>query len=153
MKKIYFLLVAILIFVSCGKKNYQAPLTAQVNVVSEDPYKTIEVRSVGFGKNEDEAYYDAETKAFEIIFFRGIPNTSVENPLIGSKESEIAQRNSAYFNDFFKNRYKSFVMSSFQSLPSQKKNGVVSVVADIKINLMSLKRDLEDHNVKRRFGL
>jgi len=147
------LIISVFLLGSCASKKYQAPLTAQVNVISEDPYKTIELRSAGFGKSKDDAYNDAETKAFEIIFFRGIPNTSVETPIIGSKDSQITRNHESYFKEFFNTRYKSFIMSSFQASPPQKNKGVSSAVVDVKINLMSLKQDLEDHGVRRKFGL
>ncbi len=154
MKKLFLLLtIASLFFISCGsKKQVNTPLTAQVNVVSEDPYKTITLRSIGFGKNKDAAQYDSERKAFEILFFRGIPNTSVEQPLVGPNENEIMSKHAAYFNDFFKDRYKSFIMSIYNASPPQKNKGQVSVVNDIKINLIALKKELENRGVKRRFG-
>jgi hypothetical protein len=136
---------------SCAKKIV-APLTAEVNVVNEDKHKTIELRSIGFGKNTQEAIYDSEKKAFEILFFRGIPNTSIENPLIGSNENEIISKHSLYFKRFFESRYKSFIMSAYESSPNQKNKGVTSVVSDIKINILSLKKDLESNNVIRKFG-
>lgn len=147
-------LIAIIVFcftTSCAKK-ITVPLTAEVNVVNEDKHKTIELRSVGFGKNKDEAIYDSEKKAFEILFFRGIPNTHIESPLIGPNESEILSKHKKYFNSFFSSRYKSFVMSIYESSPSQKNKGVTSVVNDIKINTMALKKDLEANGVIRKFG-
>jgi hypothetical protein len=136
---------------SCAKK-INAPLTAEVNVVNEDKHKTIEVRSMGQGNNIEKALYDSEKKAFEILLFRGIPNTSIEDPLVGSNENNIIAKNTVYFNDFFKDRYKSFIMSIYQSSPSQKRKGIVSVVNDIKINIIALKKDLEDNGIIRKFG-
>ncbi len=139
--------------INCSsKKNIQTPLTAQVSVISEEPRKTIEVRSIGYGKNESQAAYDAERKAFEIIFFRGIPNTGVEKPLIGIDENKAYSNSPQYLKDFFDSRYLSFIMSSFMASPPQKNKGLVTVVKDIKINLMSLKKDLENHHVIRSFG-
>lgn len=151
MKKL--LLFSILVLASCGsKKKVSTPLTAQVNVISEDPYKTITLRSIGFGPSEAKAQYDSERKAFEILLFRGIPNTSVENPLIGPNENEIIAKNPEYFNTFFKDRYKSFIMNIYQTSPPQKEGGQVTAINDIKINLMSLRKELENRGVKRRFG-
>jgi len=152
MKRLSFTIIVLSILVtSCSKKTY-SPLTAEVNVISEVKHKTIELRSVGFGKNKEDALFDSEKKAFKIILFRGIPNSSIENPLVGLNESQLMAKHESYFNEFFKTRYKSFIMSTYQASPPQKKKGIVSVVRNIKINLFSLKKDLEEHGVIRKFG-
>ncbi|MBL4662299.1 MAG: hypothetical protein JKY22_01765, partial [Flavobacteriaceae bacterium] len=140
-KKIILSIIVFFFLTSCAKKII-TPLTAEVNVVNEDRHKTIELRSIGFGSKKEDALYDSEKKAFEILFFRGIPNTSIENPLIGTNESELLAKHPAYFNSFFKNRYKSFIMSIYEASPAQRNKGVVSVVSDLKINILSLKKDL-----------
>ena len=150
-KKYIGLLFIILLSTSCSKKVY-TPLTAEVNVVNEDKHKTIELRSIGYGSNKQAALTDSEKKAFEILFFRGIPNSSVENPLIGTNESELMAKHSQYFDSFFKGKYKSFIMSIYEASPPQKKKGITSVVNDIKINILSLKKDLEEKGIIRKFG-
>lgn len=152
LQRLFYMIFAIFLTISCASKKMVTPLTAEVNVVNEDKNKTIELRSVGFGKGIEEATYDSEKKAFEILFFRGIPNTHIENPLIGANESEILSKHQKYFNSFFSSRYKSFIMSIYKSSPSQKNKGITSVVYDIKINTMALKKDLETNNIIRKFG-
>lgn len=150
-KQIFIVFIIISLTISCSQKVV-VPLTAEVNVINEDKHKTIELRSIGYGKNTQEAFYDSERKAFEILFFRGIPNTSIENPLIGSNEHEIISKHPSYFENFFKSRYKSFIMSEYEPSPSQRSKGIISVVSDIKINIVSLKKDLESNGVIRKFG-
>lgn len=151
LKKTTSVLLFMVLLTACSKKIIP-PLTAEVNVINEDKYKTIELRSIGFGNKKEDALYDSEKKAFEILFFRGIPNTSIQKPLIGSNESELLNKHSTYFDSFFKHRYKSFIMSTYEASPSQKNKGVISVVTDVKINTLSLKKDLETHGVIRKFG-
>lgn len=151
MLKKLILISSICLLYSCAQKIV-VPLTAEVNVINEDKNKTIELRSIGFGKGIEEASYDSERKAFEIIFFRGIPNTSIQNPLIGSEENDIILKNSSYFDSFFKSRYKTFIMRIYKSSPNQNNKGTISVVNDIKINILSLKKDLENNNIIRKFG-
>lgn len=151
-KKIITLLMITLFITSCGQKVY-TPLTAELSVLNEQRHKTIEIRSLGYGNTEAEAIGDAERKVFEIIFFRGIPNTSVEKPLIGSNESSITAQHKAYFTTFFKNRYRSFIISSHVSSPYNKRDKVFTGTNDVKINLLSLKKDLEEYKVIRKFGL
>ncbi|AXG69977.1 hypothetical protein KORDIASMS9_02206 [Kordia sp. SMS9] len=151
-KRIMLVAITVLFTVSCGEKLY-TPLTAELTVLNEQKHKTIALRSLGYGNTENEAIGDSERKVFEIIFFRGIPNTSVEKPLIGSNEASITSKHKAYFEAFFKGRYRSFVMSSYISSPYKKREKVFTGTTDIKINLMSLKKDLEDNNIIRKFGL
>ena len=149
--RIIVVALAISLTASCTRK-VAVPLTAEVNVVDEDKSKTIELRSIGYGKNVEQAVSDAEKKAFEILFFRGIPNTSIDNPLVGINEKEIMSNHPSYFKKFFGGRYESFIMSSYESSPSQRKKGVTSVVNDVKINTLSLRKDLENNNIIRKFG-
>ena len=61
-RKVLTLITITCILVSCAKK-ITVPLTAEVNIVNEDKHKTIELRSVGFGKNIEEAIFDSEHSA------------------------------------------------------------------------------------------
>ncbi|PHR72548.1 MAG: hypothetical protein COA67_04690 [Lutibacter sp.] len=144
-------IISLILFISCSKKIH-TPLTAQVNVVNEVKHKTIELRSVGFGAKKEDALYDSEKKVFEILFFRGIPNTSIETPLIGSNEPELLNKYKSYFDSFFKYKYKSFIMSTSLASPMQKDKGIFTSVNDVTINILSLKKDLEEHGIIRKFG-
>lgn len=144
-------IIICLIITSCASKS-KTPLTAEVNVINESKNKTIELRSIGYGPNEAAAAYDSERKTFEIILFRGIPETSVQKPLVDSNEQQILNKHPEYFKTFFEQRYKSFIMSVYNSSPPSKFKGNHTVVRDIKINLISLKKDLEDNNIIRGFG-
>ena len=152
MKKNFWIFIIVVFISSCGQKHYELPLTAQVTLLHEEPYKTIEVRSIGYGYSADEALLDAERKAFKIIMFRGIPNTSVERPLVGPDEKKLLHQHAKYFNEFFNGRYKSFIITLYNASPPTKEKGIYTAAVDLKINLMSLKRDLEEHGVIRRFG-
>ncbi|QHI38573.1 hypothetical protein IMCC3317_39670 [Kordia antarctica] len=151
-RKIIILIATALFVTNCGQKVY-TPLTAEATVLNEQKNKTLEVRSVGYGNSENEAIGDAERKVFELIFFRGIPNTSIEKPMVGANENSLMSQHKAYFDSFFKDRYRSFVMSSYVSSPYKRRDKVFTGTNDIKINILSLKRDLEERKVIRKFGL
>jgi len=141
----------LLVLMSCGPKP-PIPLTGEVNLISEVKFKTIELRSIGYGDNKQKAINDAETKAFEILFFRGIPKSSAENALIGPNEAALQAKHKSYFEPFFGSRYRSFITSSYQSSPPVSKKGITSVVYDVTINVASLKKDLEENGIIRKFG-
>ncbi len=85
-----------------------------------------------------------EYTAIYQLLFRGIPNSNQTSPVISTSEEEVWRKNPAYFEEFFnKNRYKTFIISSFKN---DKYSSIVSV------NLKALEADLEHHSIIRKFG-
>ncbi len=137
--------------IACSKKTSPS---ATVNYLSGDD-GTVSMRCIGIGKSAEEAKIQAEINCFHVILFRGLPGSVQKIPMIGTDESLIMKEYEDYFDSFFKEkRYRSFLMSSVPATPSvrlKKKN--TSLTLDTKINLVSLRRDLESHGVIRKFGL
>jgi hypothetical protein len=124
----------------------------QVNFLQKESQGTITVRSVGKAKKLNDAMVRAEQNVFDVLLFRGIPDTDVSTPLV-TNEGEAKANNKAYFNQFFDGYgYKKFMMSSIESSPASKKKGVRTVTLDIKVNLQSLRKELENEGVIRKFG-
>jgi hypothetical protein len=95
---------------------------------------------------------DAEKNAFKVLLFRGVPGTELNIPLI-ENESEVTSRYKKYFDDLFVNgKYKTFLMSSTESSNLMKVKGTKKINVDVKINYNSLRKDLEQNQVIRRFG-
>ena len=151
---ISILTVLLLIFVGCGgsKTDYNF-VSGKVAYLSSDGMETLSVRSSGIGKDETQAKYQAERLAFENLFFRGISSSNYNKPLVGIDENEQLQKHSSYFNEFFNRRMQTFILSSFQSTPKQKSKGEIHLTMDLKINTKSLKKDLEENGIIRKFGL
>lgn len=145
---------AIFLLWSCGgaKTDYNFN-SAKVSYLSSEGLETLSVRSIGLGDNEEQAKYQAERLAFENLFFRGISLSPYSKPLVGIDEKEHLQKHAGYFNDFFGGRMQTFILSSSQSTPKQKSKGTTRLTMDLKINTKSLKKDLEEHGVIRKFGL
>ena len=142
-----FLLFAIL---SCSKKTLPS---SEVNFLSGNN-GTISMRAIGNGQQEQEMINDAERNAFNVILFRGIPESEQKTALVGTNEAQELAKNKQYFDKFYSQmRYKTFVMSSIpvSSLSKQKGRGK-SLAVDIKINLVALRKDLEQNNIIRQFG-
>jgi hypothetical protein len=148
-KKISAFAILVLITItysSCSKKLFP---TSEVNFVSEHD-GTITMRAIGSGTNKQDAISDAEKNAINVIFFRGLPESEQKIALIGTSESEEIEKNKQYFEKFYnQKRYKTFIMSSDLT----KKNGEEkSLAADIKVNVVALRKDLEQNNIIRKFG-
>lgn len=161
-------LSAILFITSCGSKKQVAFFpTSEVTYQS---YRSdiLTIRVLGYGGNENSAVEDAQMRAMETIFFRGIPNSNISNPLIGFNENELKRTHSAYFKEFFGyKRFLTFISESvFVGGKNQKviatkinKKGAkqdmldaLVVAVDISVNVKTLRKDLEQQNVIRKFG-
>lgn len=125
---------------------------AQVNYVSGNK-DAITLRTIGIGSNKNEAVVSAEKNVFYVLFFRGVPESDQKQPLIEGKESEALQKNKAFFDNFFKDRYQTFIISEIANTPPTKqKGGTKSISLDISVNLIALKKELEDNEIIRKFG-
>ncbi|MEO5905129.1 MAG: hypothetical protein ABIQ11_00270 [Saprospiraceae bacterium] len=146
------LIVFILLSLSLGCSRKVLP-TAKVNYLSSND-GTVTMRAIGISSNQEDAISDAEKNAFNVIFFRGLPESEQKIALIGTNEPEELEKHKEYFNKFYKDkRYKTFVMSSVPRSDLIKyKGGENSISIDIKVNLVALRKDLEQNNIIRKFG-
>jgi hypothetical protein len=133
----------------CCKTIYPS---AEVNYLSGDE-QTLTVRSVGIGNDEEKAIINAEQKVFDVLFFRGLPESKQKIPLIGSNEQEEKSKHKNYFDSFYDGkRHKTFVMSVIPVSNAKAKGRQKMVTLDVKVNLSALRRDLETFGVIRKFG-
>jgi hypothetical protein len=153
MKSIYiFFWVALTtLLISCSQR---AAPSATVNYLSGDD-GTVTMRCIGTGKSSEDAQKQAEMNCFLVLLFRGLPESVQKTPMIGTDEYSILKEHADYFDSFFKGkRYKTFLMSSITAAPPVRlKKKLNSLTVDTKINITSLRRDLENHGVIRKFGL
>ena len=140
-----FFLTSLLAFISMLSK-------AQSSFVSEQN-GTITVRTEGTDKKVNNAISDAEKYVFYIVFYRGIPGSSLKTGLIDIPETEAEQKYMEYFDAFYKSRYQTFITTTvFNGAPIKGKHKQKSVFHDVTINIDALKKDLEQNNVIRKFG-
>lgn len=150
-KKQYIIYIAFLmLIVGCKIKPIES---AEVNFIVGGN-GTITMRTVGLGKNKEEATNDAEKKVFNTILFRGLPESEQKVALVGTNESAEMGKHKEYFRIFFdEKRYKTFIMSSISTSNLLRfNNGKKGISIDVKINLVALRKDLEEFNVIRKFG-
>lgn len=148
------ILIGIMIFVTIANScSYKTLPTAEVNYLSGKD-GTITMRAIGIGVNTEDAIYDAEKNAMNVLLFRGLPESEQKLALIGTNEVEEKNKHKDYFNKFYsEKRYKTFIMSSIPTSDLIKhKGGKKSIATDIKINLVALRKDLEQNNIIRKFG-
>lgn len=147
-KFIFF--IALIVFCSCSPKIQT--YTSEVNFLYKEAQGTIAVKSTGYGKNQSDAVMDAQKNAFKVILFKGLPGTELNVPLI-ENENDAKLKHAAYFKKFFdEGNYKTFMMSSTESSNLIKIKGTKKINVDLKINYNSLRKDLEQQQVIRKFG-
>lgn len=152
MKNIRFLFICLTILglQSCGPKL--PPYSAEVNFIGKEAQGTITVKSDGFGNNQYNAVIDAQVNAFKIILFQGIPGTELNVPLVDN-ETEATAMNKDFFKIFFKELYfKKHIMSSVEASNLINVKGGKKITVNVKINFNSLRKDLEQNQVIRKFG-
>jgi hypothetical protein len=145
-------LAALIMMLGGCASTVQPSYTASVDFVSRGAPGTIIVRSSGFGKDAGTAGANAEINAFSVLLFKGLPGTELNVPLV-ENESAARAANPDYFARFFdQGEYRKFMMSSTSSSNPVNVSGGVAVELRIKINYNSLRKDLEDNQVIRKFG-
>ncbi len=148
--KLFLFLIVIIGFYKCSPKL--ETYTAEVNFINREAQGTIVLKSTGYGKNHAEAVTDAQINAFKVILFKGIPGTELNIPLI-ENEKNVTSQHSEYFKNFFDGGlYKTFMMSSTESSNLIKMKGTKKINVDLKINYNSLRKDLEQNQLIRKFG-
>jgi len=148
MKHTLYLIIAILGLQGCSPKIY----SAEVNFLYKEAQGTIAVKSTGYGKNQYDAVIDAQKNAFKVLLFKGLPGTELNVPLI-ENENDAKSKHADYFKKFFDDgNYKIFMMSSTESSNLIKLQGAKKISVDVKINYNSLRKDLEQNQLIRKFG-
>lgn len=89
----------------------------------------------------------ALVNAFETLLYRGIPGSEVNTPLI-SDETAARTKHTAYWQEFYEGRYRTFLLSISAAGPRVKNCAQVT----LKINHVALRQDLEQHGIVRPFG-
>lgn len=113
----------------------------------------ITVNVLVYAKNEKIASADAKLYAINALLFRGISNSSCNRPMIGTNEDEIKNKHANYFNSFYNHRYMTFVTSAIAKTKLAKdETKKKCMLFEITIQKRSLKTDLENNGIIRKFG-
>jgi len=151
----YIALIALsLLFSNCSKKSY--PTSVVFGEVSYVSYKEdiLTLRVGGVGKNMGEAIDNAMAVAISNILFRGIPNSSLNHPMVGIDERTEMAKNKPYFDDLYKYKhYGSFIPSAVPETEAPKNGKPIYISTIIQINITALRMDLENNNIIHKFGL
>ena len=151
MKNILMLFSLFVAISSCSKKAI--PTAETTFLTAKDG--VLNLRSIGYcqiNDRKDQCINEAEQNAFKTLFYRGIPGSQQNTPMIGIDEKEKTA-NEKFMQDFFTSgRYKTFIVSSVPITELVKQRKQKRITVDLGINLVSLRKELEQNKVAPRFG-
>jgi len=150
MKK--FIILLGLCLVSCGSNQHASFDSAKVRYVANDRRESITVNSTDIGYKTEDALFNAKKLAFQNLFFRGIANSPFNTPLIGINEQAEFKEHKGYLNSFYEERMGTFIIQSSESV-SKLKGGKRLAKIEMTINMLALRKDLEENRIIKKFGL
>lgn len=114
----------------------------------------IALQSKGYGKNYNEAIIDAEKRAVEQLLYRGVANSSSNLPILPISGVSTAQKNQIeqYFRELAYRKHLTYIQRSEVKDRDKPARMVISEVM-VKIDLLSLRRDMEQLGIIPKFGL
>lgn len=143
-----FVFVVVLMSLGCSKA-----VSGEVNLNGQAEVGTISLKSAGFGAIKSVAIGYAEKNAFKMLLFKGIPGSQQNLPMIADEQA-ARSAHTQFFDQFFEHAgYRRFVLSSEPSgfRPTTNRKTENLTVA-LKINVESLRRELENEGLIRKFG-
>jgi len=151
MKNIFAFLFLSLFLGACTTSKIAYQRTGEVVYVGRDGNSTLTVESNGFGSNLNDAVFFAEKNTFENLFFKGVPNSNQQAPMIPN-EHKAVQEHAAFFDSFFHSgEYRKYVISS-NLLHKLNKKGM-SVTQELTVDIAALRKRLEQEKIIRKFGI
>lgn len=148
--KSYLALLLVAMLYGCATRPN--PYTSEVNFVRRDEEGTLVLKSLGLGSTKLEAVQMAETAALKVLLFKGLPGSELANPLV-ENEAEAQNGNRRYFSILIDHgRYKTFIMNSTPYFDDYVLGKNWRVNVNIKWNISSLRKDLEQNGIIRKFG-
>lgn len=154
--KFSFSLLAILLFFSACSPKVTLLETSEVTYLSSPNEGTVALQSIGYGKTVPDAEIDGIERAFNTIFFVGIPNNSaLKSPMVADR-SAVESKNPQFFKEFFaKKKYAPFITNQQDAADISKIQNprVYKLTKGITINYVALRKHLEETGGTRKFGL
>lgn len=148
MKIIGYLIVLLFLCATACKSTYPS---AEVSYIDNTGKDILILEAKGYGNNKTKAMNDAEKRAFETLFFRGIPNSTYRFGMMPNEE----HKQKRFLQGFFiTQKHREFITASTvtSSLTRNKQKKTNELAMQISINTLSLSKYLEQEKVVHKFG-
>lgn len=137
--------------------QYCSPKTiaysGEVTLQSKEPSGTVILNASGYGRNYEAAVHDAKVNAFQVLLFKGIPGSELRFPLVDDEVVSKERHKEYYENLLDKESYRRFIIRSDENPMSLVKvKGSKKIVVHMTIDYISLRKDLEQKQIIRKFG-
>ena len=162
---IFWFAIVLMCTAGCKSSKYA---TGEYNYISKPSKDVIRIRSTGYSnkkyfkflgicwaKRKQSALKNAEVRVIENILFDGISGSEIYYPLIHPTEQVNAKRNGFIQSLLLSSDYMKYVKRSddnlFFAFDRQSKRTRVETLLDV--NITSLRKDLKNHGIIKKFGL
>lgn len=138
-------------FAACKSRPFPSAEVAYVSVANQGDL--LKMTAVGYGTNEREVIADAARRAFETLLFKGLSGSPVQYPMVTDPNARQTQK--AYFKQLLDEKgYRNHLAgASSEKLAYDKRSRRRTASVTLDINLFTLRRELEQNNITRTFGL
>jgi hypothetical protein len=152
---VYLLIVCILS--SCTSVNFDENLFGSYLIdstrdITQSETGVVAMKATARNSSKEKALELAKKYAVAAVLFKGIPNSSVQKPLLSSN---ISDQTKAHFTKFFNEGvYLRFVQRAIVDYNhTYKIKGGYEVNADVAVQYELLKEYLKENNLKTKFGI
>ncbi len=155
--KIASYFICLLLIGSCAVSKPDT-ISAEIQYVSDlSDFNTGTFIVLGYGDKMRSAQIDAEKRLFNKLLFKGIPGLRLGRPFI-KNVNQTQEKYSAYFDLFFRDeKYRDFIISTEQIKELSQKEDAYNkqkfASITIKVDLESLRREIENEIPSQKFGL
>ena len=129
--------------------------SARYEIVSSEVESTniVILQIKTYCQDKDAVDAEAQCAAIRATIFDGIPNTKFHKPLLTDGEKTMINKYPSYFNGLYADRYTDFIANYKMLSKFKKADKNKSTLYEIKVKVFPLRKDLEQNNIKKQFGL
>lgn len=134
---------------ACKTQKVSYQKSGRVEAVQHDN-RILTLQSQGYGTDMDQAYFFAEKSAFENLFYKGIPDSNQEVPLIPDASTD---KKDQIMDEFIQTgTYQQFITDT-RVVNKERQNQVIYITEQLTIDLQALRNYLEQNEMIKKFGL
>lgn len=149
MKKIFLSLFLLTISIVSNAQLWHYQHIKTVAETSED----VTFQLLVYCDSKKELNYAAYLAGIRCVMFDGIPESRFNKPLLSEGEITSTENNHIYFDDLYGKRYTDYIKNCMMLSKFKKSGYGQSTLFEITVRVSMLRKDLEKHSVRTKFGL
>lgn len=149
MKKTFLSLFLLTISIVSNAQLWHYQYIKTIAATSED----VTFQLLVYCDSKKELNYAAYLAGIRCVMFDGIPESRFSKPLLSEGEVTSIENKPIYFDDLYGRRYTDYIKNCMMLSRFKKSGDGQSTLFEITVRASMLRRDLEKHNVRTKFGL